>query len=81
VAVHNNLIIINAEPGELSPGNLGRMREGQPPVHPDYHVLKELHHHIPQREGGTHHPNNLMEVGPREHDRIDPYRHYRGPKP
>ena len=41
----------------------------------------ELHHIMPQREGGTHDPDNLQEVWPWEHDAIDPYRYYNGPRP
>ncbi len=44
-------------------------------------VPKELHHKIPQREGGLHTPDNLQEVWPWEHTDIDPFRHYNGPRP
>ena len=35
---------------------------------------KELHHDDPQRNGGSHDPNNLREVWPTEHADIDPHR-------
>ncbi len=71
----------NAPEGKFAPGDLIRMRDGKPPLHPELGVPKELHHLVPQRDGGSHKPSNLLEVWPWEHDRIDPYRHYRGPRP
>jgi hypothetical protein len=71
----------DASDGEFSPENLQRMREGRPPLHDEVGVPKELHHKVPQREGGTHTPDNLDEVWPWEHSQIDPYRHYNGPTP
>ena len=70
-----------AAEGEFSPENLERMADGKPPLHDELGVPKELHHVVPQREGGSHDPSNLEEVWPWEHDAIDPYRHYRGPTP
>ncbi|MDH0865432.1 RHS repeat-associated core domain-containing protein [Mitsuaria sp. GD03876] len=70
-----------AKPGEYSPENLARMKEGKPPLHEEFGVPKELHHKVPQREGGSHQPSNLQEVWPWEHAKIDPFRHYNGPKP
>ena len=54
---------------------------GKPPLHDELGVPMELHHIMPQREGGTHDPDNLQEVWPWEHDAIDPYRYYNGPRP
>jgi hypothetical protein len=71
----------NAKEGEFSPENLERMRQGKPPLHDELGVAKELHHTIPQRNGGSHAPSNLQEVWPWEHDAIDPFRHYNGPRP
>lgn len=69
------------DPDEFSPEDLERMRKGAAPRHPDYDVPKELHHIKPRREGGSDDPDNLLEVWPWEHDAIDPFRHYRGPRP
>jgi RHS repeat-associated protein len=71
----------NAAEGEFSPENMVRMRNGKPPLHDELGVPKELDHIIPRRSGGKHTPDNLREVWPWEHDAIDPYRHYRGPRP
>jgi RHS repeat-associated protein len=71
----------NAKSGEFSPQNISRMKKGNAPLHEEYGVPKELHHRISQRQGGSHRPSNLEEVWPWEHARIDPYRHYNGPKP
>ena len=53
-----------AAEGEFSPANLDRMRQGKPPLHDEVGVPKELHHKVPQREGGPHTPDNLDEVWP-----------------
>jgi hypothetical protein len=71
----------NAAEGEFSPSNLDRMRKGKPPLHDEIGVPKELHHNIPRRDGGSNAPDNLQEVWPWEHEQIDPYRHYDGPRP
>lgn len=70
-----------AEPGEFSPANLERMRKGNAARHEELDVPMELHHKVPQRDGGSHDADNLQEVWPWEHDAIDPFRHYRGPRP
>jgi hypothetical protein len=70
-----------AAEGEFSPENLERMSQGKGPLHEELGVCKELHHKVPQSQGGTHHPSNLQEVWPWEHEAIDPYRHYIGPRP
>ncbi|CBL43863.1 Rhs family protein [gamma proteobacterium HdN1] len=72
-AAHNN--------GEYSPEDLARMTQGKPPRHTEFDVSKELHHEVPQREGGSNSADNLKEVWPWEHDSIDPYRNYKGPRP
>lgn len=55
---------------------------GQPcaPKHPVYGVPKELHH-IKRNLRRPHMETNLREVWPWEHNRIDPFRHYKGPGP
>jgi len=60
----------NAKEGEFSPENLERMQQGKAPLHDELGVSKELHHEIPQRNGGSHSPSNLREVWPWEHDAI-----------
>lgn len=67
--------------GEYSGANLGRMRAGQPPLHDELGVAKELHHVTPMRQGGRNVEANLVEVWPWEHAAIDPYRFYGGPMP
>ena len=74
-------VAAEAEEGEYSPSNLARMKEGKPPLHDELGVPKELHHVVPQRDGGSHNRSNLREVWPWEHEAIDPYRHYNGPRP
>ena len=71
----------SALPGEFSASDLTRMAGGQGPRHPNYDVTLELDHIVPQRSGGSHSPFNLREVWPWEHDALDPFRHYRGPRP
>ncbi len=71
----------NATDDEFSPDNLARMEDGKPPLHDELGVPKELHHIMPQRDGGSHDSSNLIEVWPWEHEAIDPYRYYRGPRP
>lgn len=68
-------------PEEYNPEQLERMRRGRAPRHEDVGVPKELHHIIPVREGGSHEPENLLEVWPWQHAEIDQYRYYRGPVP
>ena len=68
--------------GEFSPKDLERMKKkGRAPRHPELDVPKELHHKKPRHKGGSHKKKNLQEVWPWEHDKIDPFRHYKGPKP
>ena len=68
-------------PYDYSADDLARMSSGRPPRHPIVGVPKELHHIEPQRDGGSHDPDNLMQVWPWEHAEIDPYRNYNGPYP
>jgi RHS repeat-associated protein len=70
-----------AQEGEFSPENMERMETGKGPKHDECGVTKELHHKTQCREGGSHDPENLQEVWPWEHEAIDPFRHYRGPRP
>lgn len=70
-----------AEPGEYSPSDMARMEQGKAPLHPQIGVSKELDHIIQRNAGGTHAQDNLREVWPWEHDALDPYRHYTGPRP
>jgi uncharacterized protein YukE len=72
------------EPGaadEYSPENLARMKGGKPPLHDEIPVPMELDHIVPRHQGGSHAPENLREVWPWEHDDLDEFRHYRGPRP
>jgi hypothetical protein len=71
----------NAAEDEFSPENLERMRRGKPPLDDETGVPMELHHKVPRREGGGHTPDNLQEVWPWQHEKVDPYRHYKGPRP
>jgi uncharacterized protein YukE len=66
---------------EYSPENLARMRAGKPPLHDEVPVPMELDHIVPRHMGGTHTPENLRPLWPWQHDKLDPYRHYRGPRP
>jgi hypothetical protein len=70
-----------APDGEFSPSNLERMKQGKPPLHDKLGVPKELHHKVPQREGGGHAPDNLEEVWPWDHEQVDQFRHYKGSRP
>ncbi len=64
--------------GEFSRANLARMRRGSAPQ--DYNPRtgawesRELHHHVPQRSGGSDGPLNLREVTPGQHRALDPHR-------
>jgi len=71
----------SALPGEFSPTDLSLMAKGRAPRHPTIDVPMELHHKVPQRSGGSNAPFNLQEVWPWEHDAIDPFRNYTGPRP
>jgi HNH endonuclease len=68
-------------PYDYSAEDLARLHSGRPPVDPDTGASKELHHIVPQPDGGTHDPDNLMQVWPWEHAEIDPHRYYNGPIP
>jgi RHS repeat-associated protein len=64
--------------GEFSKENLRLMNKGQAPL--DYNPRtgefesRELHHVKPQRDGGSHSPENLREVTPDQHRALDEYR-------
>lgn len=68
-------------PYRYSPENLNRMERGLAPLHDELDVPMELHHIVPQRDGGSHDPSNLQPLWPWEHAEVDPYRHYNGPVP
>ena len=66
---------------EFSPGNLERMKKGKPPLHDEVEVPQELHHKKGRNVPKPHNSENLEELWPWEHDAVDPFRHYRGPRP
>ena len=68
-------------PYKYSPENLNRMMRGLAPLHDELGVPMELHHIVPQRDGGSHDPSNLQPLWPWEHAEVDPYRYYNGPVP
>lgn len=70
-----------ADEGEYSAQNLARMKKGKAPLHPKLNVPKELHHINGRNIPDPHNINNLQEVWPWEHADIDPFRHYKGPRP
>ncbi len=72
---------LNAAPGEFSQANLDRMQQGLAPLHDQFGVPMELHHINGRSSLDPHNINNLREVWPWEHDDIDPYRYYDGPRP
>ena len=57
------------------------MRKGQAPLHSKYNVPMELHHINGRDIANPNSIENLQEVWPWEHDLIDEFRHYTGPKP
>ena len=61
--------------------DLIRMRKGRAPLHSKYNVPMELHHKNGRNIANPHSIENLLEVWPWEHDLIDEFRHYTGPKP
>ena len=61
--------------------DLLRMRKGKAPIDPETGVSMELHHKKGRAITNPHNIENLQEVWPWEHDEIDPYRHYTGPRP
>ena len=59
--------------------NLQRMFSGRAPLverNGKYYSM-ELHHKVPQRNGGGHSYDNLIKVAPWEHAAIDPYRYFK----
>ena len=66
---------------EFSPDNLDRMKKGKPPLHDEVGVPQELHHKNGRNVPNPHNSKNLEELWPWEHDAVDPFRHYRGPRP
>jgi len=64
-----------AQTGQFSEANLARMKKGLAPLFPDSKgnmVPMELHHIIPQSEGGLFY---FAEIMPEEHAAIDSYRY------
>ena len=61
--------------------DLIRMQKGLAPKHPKYNVSMELHHIGGRNITNPHNIENLQEVWPWEHDLIDEFRYYTGPKP
>jgi len=70
----------NALPNEFSQANMDRMKQGLAPVD-GFGNPMELHHINGRNIPDPHNINNLQEVWPWEHDDIDPFRHYKGPRP
>ena len=67
--------------GKYSEIDLTRMKKGLAPKHPKYNVSMELHHINGRDIANPHSIVNLQKVWPWEHDIIDKFRHYTGPKP
>ena len=62
--------------------NLEFMKKGKAPHYSEViDVPKELHHIKGRNIPNPHNETNLLEVWPWEHDAIDPYRFYTGPRP
>ena len=61
--------------------DLLRMRKGKAPIDMETGVSMELHHKKGRDITNPHNIENIQEVWPWEHDEIDPYRHYTGPRP
>jgi len=66
---------------KYSPKKIKRMKRGRAPLHDQIGVPKELHHTNGRNIPDPHNINNLQELWPWEHDAIDPFRHYKGPRP
>lgn len=71
----------DAVEGEHTPSNLARMRRGNPPLHAKLKVPMELKHKVPRWQGGGHTLDNLEPLWPWEHDAVDEFRYYTGPRP
>ena len=61
--------------------DLIRMRKGLAPIEPETGASMELHHINGRDIPNPHNIVNLQEVWPWEHDAIDIFRHYTGPRP
>lgn len=68
---------------DFSADNIARMRKGLAPLEDEFGigVPMELNHIVPRRLGGGHNIENLEELWPWQHDLVDAYRHYTGPRP
>ena len=66
-------------PEKYSPEALPLMKKGRAPqVEFDGKFYPmELHHKIPRRDGGSNSFDNLLPLTPWDHDKIDPYRHFK----
>ena len=67
--------------GNYSEANLVRMRKGRAPIDLETGASMELHHINGRNIENPHSIDNLQKVWPWQHDKIDPYRHYTGPRP
>jgi RHS repeat-associated protein len=67
--------------GEYSASNLARMQTGRAPLDEATGQSMELHHIVPQSQGGGNALSNLQPLWPWEHAEVDPYRNYNGPVP
>ncbi len=61
--------------------DLIRMRKGLAPIEPETGASMELHHINGRDIPNPHNIDNLQKVWPWEHDAIDIFRHYVGPRP
>ena len=66
---------------DYSESNIIRMRKGLAPIEPETGASMELHHINGRDIPNPHNIENLQEVWPWEHDAIDIFRHYTGPRP
>ena len=64
-----------------SNSDLNLMKSGRPPIYPGLNVPMELHHINGRNILNPHNINNLQQLWPWEHSKIDPFRFYNGPRP
>ena len=67
--------------GNYSKTNIARMQKGKAPIDIETGASMELHHINGRNIENPHSIDNLQKVWPWQHDEIDPYRHYNGPRP
>jgi RHS repeat-associated protein len=70
-----------APAGIFTDAQLARMRSGRPPLQEELQVPMELHHIEGRNVPNPHGADNLQELWPWQHARIDPHRYYNGPVP